>query len=523
MRVLLVYPEFPLTYWGLQHALALAGKRASLPPLGLVTVAAHLPADWELRLVDLNVAALRQEDLAWADLVFTGGMLVQAESIHEVLERARAAGKISVLGGPAPSTSPSAFPDADVAFCGELEGRVDALLAAIEAAPRGRQVVANDLQSPPELQNDPLPRFDLLDLRSYASMSVQISRGCPFRCEFCDVIEIFGRRPRVKPAARVLAELEALHAQGYRGTVFVVDDNFIGNLREVRVLLPELLAWQTERGFPFELYTEASLNLASEPEVMSAMVSAGFSSVFVGIETTSVEALRAANKGQNLKLDPAAAVDALTRAGLEVMAGFIVGFDSDGPEAFDAQARFLSRVPIPMAMVGILTALPGTALARRLATEGRLRERASGDTFTRPNFEPRIDEGELLAGYAALLRRLYDPDAYVRRCEAYLARAPIPEHARHDAEGFAILWRTVRALGIAGTWRGPFWRLIGAALRRSPRFLGWAITKAVQGEHFRRYTEENVLPRLGAAAAEVRSEAAAPKRAAPRARLVLVA
>jgi radical SAM superfamily enzyme YgiQ (UPF0313 family) len=510
MRVLLVHPEFPRTYWGLQHALALTGKRASLPPLGLVTVAAHLPADWELRLVDLNVAALREADLGWADLVLTGGMLVQSGSIHDVLARARAAGKTTVLGGPAPSTSPDEFPEADVVFCGELEGREDALRTAIERAGRGRQLVTSDPQHKPDLQNDPLPRFDLLDLGSYASMSVQISRGCPFRCEFCDVIEIFGRTPRVKPAERVLAELEALYRQGYRGTVFVVDDNFIGNLREVRRLLPQLRSWQDERGFPFELYTEASLNLASEPEVMKDMVAAGFSSVFVGIETTSVEALRAANKSQNLKLDPIAAVDALTRSGLEVMAGFIVGFDSDGPEAFEAQRRFLGAVPIPLAMVGLLTALPGTALARRLAAEGRLRLRSTGDTFARPNFEPRMDEAGLLSGYAALLRRLYDPDQYVRRCETYLARAPLPAHsARHDPEGIAILWRAVRALGIAGTWRRPFWRLVGAALRRSPRFVGWAITKAVQGEHFRRYTEEDVLPRLRAALEEVGGEAAA--------------
>lgn len=507
MRVLLVHPEFPRTYWGFQHALTLAGKRASLPPLGLITVAAHLPAAWEVRLVDLNVEPLRPEAIAWSDLVLTGGMLVQADSIHEVLARARAAGKLSVLGGPAPSTSPDAFPDADVVFCGELEGRTAALLSAIDGARSGRKVVPNDLQNPPGLQDDPLPRFDLLDLAAYASVSVQMSRGCPFRCEFCDVIEIFGRRPRVKPADRVLAELEALYGRGYRGSVFVVDDNFIGNLREVRRLLPELCAWQAARGFPFELYTEASLNLASEAEVVRDMVAAGFSSVFVGIETTSVEALRAANKGQNLRLDPVAAVDALTSSGLEVMAGFIVGFDSDGPEAFEAQERFLGAVPIPLAMVGILTALPGTALARRLLAEGRLRLCSSGDTFARPNFEPGMDEAELLSGYAALLRRLYDPDAYVARCEAYLSRAPVPAHpARHDAAGLAILWRAVRSLGLGGTWRRPFWRLVGAALRRSPRFLGWAITKAVQGEHLRRYTDEDVLPRLRAALEEVRCE-----------------
>ena len=507
MRALLVYPEFPRTYWGFQHALAITGRKASLPPLGLLTVAAHLPASWELRLVDLNVEALSPEDLAWADLVLTGGMLVQAESMHDVLARARAAGKRTVLGGPAPTTSPLEFPEADVVFCGELEGRAPELVAAIERAAASRQVVDKDLTRLPDLAEVPVPRWDLLAIEHYASMSIQVSRGCPYQCEFCDVIEIFGRRPRVKPVARVLAELDALLARGVRGTVFVVDDNFIGNLRETRLLVPQIRCWQERHGFPFELYTEASLNLASEPALLREMVAAGFSSVFVGIETTSIDALRGAGKSQNLLLDPTDAVATITAGGLEVMAGFIVGFDEDGPDAFEAQLRFLERCPIPLAMTGLLTALPGTALARRLAAEGRMRVRSNGDTFARPNFEPRMDEASLLQGYAGLLERLYDPDEYVRRCEAFLALAPLPRHAvRGNADGVAILSRAVRRLGIEGTWRGPFWRLVGAALRRSPRFLPWAITKAVQGEHLRRYTAEDVLARLRAAVAEVRAE-----------------
>lgn len=518
MRALLVHPEFPPTYWGFQHALAITGKRVTLPPLGLLTVAAHLPESWELRLVDLNVAPLAQQDLAWADVVLTGGMLVQSRSLRDVLARARAAGKRTVLGGPAPTTSPDEFPEADVVFCGELEGRTPELLAAIERATTGRQLVAKDLARLPDLDGTPVPRWDLLAMEHYASMSVQISRGCPYQCEFCDVIEIFGRRPRVKPAARVLAELDALFARGYRGTLFVVDDNFIGNLREIRQLVPQLQRWQEAHGFPFELYTEASLNLASEPALLRAMVSAGFSAVFIGIETTSIDALRATGKTQNLRLDPGDAVATITAGGLEVMAGFIVGFDEDGPDAFDAQLRFLARAPIPLAMAGLLTALPGTALARRLADEGRLRLRSSGDTFARPNFETRMDEAALLAGHARLLRSLYDPDAYVRRCEAFLAQAPVPRHtARGDADGVAILLRTVRRLGIEGQWRGPFWRLIGAALRRSPRFLAWAIGKAVQGEHLRRYTAEDVVPRLGAALEEVRAEKAAARAPAGQA------
>ncbi|HEX6203209.1 MAG TPA: B12-binding domain-containing radical SAM protein [Thermoanaerobaculia bacterium] len=503
MRCLLVSPALPPTYWGFQLALNLAGRRAALPPLGLISLAALLPADWTLRLVDLDTGPLTDADLAWADVVVVGGMRIQAPSMHQVLARARAAGRRTVVGGPAPTTAPEEFLDADVVFRGEAEGRVDELVAAIAAvAPgRGPRVLAAAGERP-EMSGVPVPRFDLLDFRRYASMSVQYSRGCPFRCEFCDIVEIFGRKPRVKATAQVLAELDALAARGYRGTLFFVDDNFIGNRPAVRRLLPELAEWQRRRGYPFELYTEASLDLAADDELIDDMVEAGFTAVFLGIETPSAAALAGAGKTQNLRLDPVRAVHKLATAGLESMGGFIVGFDQDEPSIFGEQQRLIRDAPVPLAMVGMLTALPGTALWRRLEREGRLREASAGDQFARPNFRPVMEERTLLTGYAELLRALYAPAAYFRRCEDFVRLARrTPGRGRPRPEHLLTLLRTAFDAGVKSPWRRHFWRLLGSASRR-PHTLRWAVSHAVMGQHLIRYTRDEVLPRIERALAE---------------------
>jgi radical SAM superfamily enzyme YgiQ (UPF0313 family) len=497
MNILLVHAEFPPTYWSFHYALPIAGARAALPPLGLATVAAHLPQAWQLRLIDLNVRALADADLRWADAVLVGGMLVQAESMREVLRRARALGVRTVAGGPAPTSVPEQFADADVIFGGEVEGRADQLIAAITGT--GRVRIPLDRNALPDVRLAPVPRFDLYEPGAYASTSVQYSRGCPFHCEFCDVIQLFGQVPRVKTPAQVLAELDALHAHGWRGSVFIVDDNFIGNLKEVRKLVPELTAWQRVHGNPFDFYTEASVNLAREPELLTALVGAGFTSVFVGIETPDAAALAHTGKKQNLRLDLREAVDRLSAAGLEVMAGFIVGFDTDGPGACAAQWQFLANAPIPFAMVGLLQALPGTALSRRLQREGRLRgEPAGGDPFGRPNFDPIMDEATMLAGYAELLARVYTPENYVRRCLAFLERAPRAgtPGTQLQPHRVAVLMRAIWMLGIRSPRRRHFWHLLGATLRRSPRRFTWAVSRAIQGEHLIRYTAEDVLPRM---------------------------
>lgn len=501
MHILLVHAEFPITYWGFQHALALIDKRASLPPLGLVTVAAHLPGDWPVRLVDLNVEPLHDAQLDWADAVLVGGMRIQAPSMHQVIARAKARGRRVVVGGPAATTSPDEFQDADVVFCGEVEGREAELESAVLSS-QPRVLAAGPR---PDLGLTRVPRFDLLDLSAYTSMSVQYSRGCPFHCEFCDIIEIFGRVPRVKPNASLLGELDSLHRLGWSGTVFIVDDNFIGNRRQVATLLPELQAWQAARAWPLEFYTEASVDLALAPKLVDGMVQAGFRSVFLGIETASTDSLREVGKTQNLRIAPQQAVETLARAGLEVMAGFIVGFDNDDAAALLQQRAFLSDAPIPLAMVGLLTALPGTALWRRLEREGRLRTMGAGENFVRPNFTPRMDEEQLLDGYAQLLRWLYAPERYFARCRAHLALTPIlPQRVRKGGvrTGLLALWR----LGVLSQRRVQFWRLLLAAIRRSPGLASWAVEKALQGEHLFRYTAEHLTPRMREAVDEVRRE-----------------
>jgi radical SAM superfamily enzyme YgiQ (UPF0313 family) len=498
-----------------------------MPPLGLITVAALLPRHWPLRLVDMNIEALTDADLTWADVVLVGGMLIQAPSMRAVVRRARALGRRTVVGGPAPSTSPGMFDEADVVFGGEAEGRVEELCALIEGAPApragggchaaGQTLVPLRKDARPDVKSSPLPRFDLLRMGAYTTMSVQYSRGCPYRCEFCDIIEIFGRVPRLKTPAQMLAELEALRRLGWRGSVFIVDDNFIGNIKEVRKLLPELRQWQAAHGWPFDLFTEASVNLAGHPDLIAALADAGFNCIFVGIETPSPAALAETKKTQNLKLDLRKVVEDLTRAGFEVMAGFIVGFDNDDASAFDLQRAFLEDAPIPMAMVGLLTALPDTALWRRLDAEGRLRAEGDSENFGRPNFATVMDEETLLEGYAALLGRLYSLDGYLRRCRAYFELAPPPRRsARWRPDSFRILGRTLWRLGVKSPRRRLFWSLVGMALRRSVRYLPWAVEKAIQGEHFLRYTAEDVLPRLARALDDVRAERGLLRQPAPR-------
>jgi radical SAM superfamily enzyme YgiQ (UPF0313 family) len=507
MRVLLVQPRSPITYWSYEHSLPFVAKTALLPPLGLVTLAAHLPERWELRLRDLNVAPLADADLAWADTVLLSGMLVQADSMHDVLHRARAMGRRTVVGGPAATGSPELFEEADHLFLGEAEGRLELLVQTLEApgsSPPRR--LSPEGGERPDLAQARVPRFELLEISRYANLALQYSRGCPFHCEFCDIVELYGNVPRVKSPEQVVAELDAIHACGARGTLFFVDDNFVGNRREVARLLPVLQAWQERHGYPFDFLTEASVDLATHPPLVASMVAAGFSAVFIGIETPSSVALSQAGKTQNLRMPQERAVEELTRAGLEVFAGFIVGFDSDGPEIFDRQIEFISSLAIPRAMVGVLTAIPGTRLWRRLEQQGRLRHDlpALGDAFARPNFEPAMDERTLLLGYRRLLAALYDADGYYRRCATHLEQTvfrPGVVACGSATAGARALVRAIWRIGLRGPRRAHFWRLLMGALLRGRTALPRAVTLAIVGESLIRYTQEVVLPRLDQAIA----------------------
>jgi radical SAM superfamily enzyme YgiQ (UPF0313 family) len=483
------------------------GKRSLLPPLGLITVAALLPKDWEVRLCDLNVQTLAPEELQWADAVFLSGMLVQRDSLLKLAAQARAAGKVVVVGGPVATTSPELLtPYADCVVSGEAE---ELMAPLCEALARGTDLPTR-LAAPrrPELRTLPPPRYDLLDVNAYHSLSVQWSRGCPFNCEFCDIIEVFGRHPRTKSPEQLCNELDALLATGFHGTVFLSDDNLVGNKVETLRLLGVLQKWMEDHHFPFQFYSEASINLAASNELMDAMVRAGFDSVFVGIETPSTEALRETHKAQNLAVDLHEAVNTLIRRGLDVSAGFIVGFDSDDAAAIERQREWIAKSCIPQAMVGILGALPGTQLERRLVREGRMLERSSGETFGRANFRTKMDELELLDSYRRLLASVYAPSAYFDRVNRVLELRP------HTDGHFSLPWyyafRCVVASmlrqGVFGRYRRAYWRFLGRAIWRTPRRLARAFSLAISGEHMIRYTAEDVLPRLQLAIEQVRSE-----------------
>jgi radical SAM superfamily enzyme YgiQ (UPF0313 family) len=498
VKALLVWPRFPRSYWGQEYTLAIIGKSAVIPPLGLLTVAALLPKSWDLRLVDLNVAELEERDLAWADLVMVSGMRIQRASFHEVIGRARAAGKRVVAGGPYVSTCPEEeVLDIDHVVIGEAEDVLPGLARAIETgagAPRRLQASGR-----PDVSRTPVPRFDLLNIERYDTFSIQFSRGCPFNCEFCDIIEVFGRVPRTKSPEQLIAELEVIRGTGFRGPVFLVDDNFIGNKVAAKRMLRRLAVWSEDRDYPFDFFTEASVNLADDDALIKGLVAAGFSAVFLGIETPSREALLETQKRQNTHLDLGAAVEKLVRAGLEVMAGFIVGFDADDETIFERQLEFISRSPISMAMVGLLTALPSTQLWRRLAAEGRLLHEGEGDAAYHPNFVTRLPAATLVEGYGRLLAALYEPRAYFRRALRTLELQrdlPPPKYRRPLRYSAAAVARSVWRQGVRSGYRRAYWAFLARALCTSPRRVARAMSLAIHAEHFIRYTFEDVLPRL---------------------------
>jgi radical SAM superfamily enzyme YgiQ (UPF0313 family) len=380
-KVLLVYPELPVTYWGFQHSTPFEGHRSASPPLGLLTIAAMLPENWQRRLVDMNLRPLRTADLEWADLVFVSAMILQKKSLCEVVDLCKRHGKRVVVGGPYITTSVESLPQADHIFLGEAETTFPEFLRDLSCGQPKRIYQANER---PPLSLVPLPGISLLDLKQYSFMSLQYSRGCPFNCEFCDIIEIYGRVPRTKSNEQVIAELDALLRAGWYGIVFIVDDNFIGNKRNVKRLLPDLIEWSERHRHPFSFATEASVNIADDDDLLAMMRDAGFRHVFIGIETPVEASLKETQKKQNTHRDLLESVKKVQSYGIEVMAGFIVGFDNDPDDIFERQINFIRESAIPLAIVSLLAALPDTQLWRRLAREGRLLTEATGILPTAP-------------------------------------------------------------------------------------------------------------------------------------------
>ena len=491
MRVLLVYPEFPDTYWSFRHALTFEGKKAAFPPLGLLTVSAMLPSTWERRLVDMNVDELWPDDIEWADIVFVSAMIVQNESLEKVVDLCRSMNKKVVVGGPYVSTSSERLPEADHIFIGEAETTLPEFINDINLG-IARKIYKADER--PSLLNTPVPDFSLIDLEKYSAMNVQYSRGCPFQCEFCDIIEIYGRIPRTKSNEQMLAELDALKSAGWRGLVFIVDDNFIGNKKNVRLFMPDLIEWSRSNEQPFSFITEASVNLAEDDALLQQMEDAGFRRVFLGIETPVEDSLKEAQKGQNTRRDLLESVHKIQSYGMEVMAGFIVGFDSDPEDIFELQMKFIRESAIPLAMVGLLTALPDTQLWRRLEKEGRLLEVSSGNnTDCSINFVPKMDTTRLVEGYKSILRNIYGPREYYQRaldCLSRFHQNRIEPRKTSMLEDLKAFYKIVMTLGIRDSERAAFWNYLYRVIRFYPRDFAHGLTLAAMGYHFRQITEK---------------------------------
>lgn len=485
MKVLLVYPATPETFWSFKHVLRFVSKRAAFPPLGLLTVAAMLPTDWQVKLVDLNVTRLTDEDLRWADYVLLSAMIVHKDSVDEIVRRCRAWDRPVIAGGPLFTTGHAAFPDIHHFVLGEAD---ELMPRVVDDMRRGTVQHTYEATSRPDIAQVPSPRWDLIDPGNYVTMSVQFSRGCPFDCEFCDIIVMNGRVPRTKPPARLVAELEQLRQRGWQGMVFVVDDNFIGNKPQAKALLREIIPWRTRTGAKMGFLTEASANLADDPELCDLMVRAGFKKVFVGFETPSLESLQECRKLQNCSRDLVETVKILQRAGLEVMGGFIVGFDNDPADIFRRQFEFIQRSGVVTAMVGLLTALPQTRLYHRLTEEGRIETESSGNnTRATLNFRPRLDRDYLINGYRDLMKELYQPRNYYQRIRTFL------ENHRPQGPGLRISRAEVQAflksVWLLGVWhpgRLAYWRFCIGTLLRRPRQFHVAVELAIVGYHFRR-------------------------------------
>ncbi|MBL8149423.1 MAG: B12-binding domain-containing radical SAM protein [Blastocatellia bacterium] len=491
MKVLLIYPEFPDTYWSFKHALSFTGKRSAFPPLGLLTVSAMLPASWEKRLVDMNVKQLTKADIQWADMVFASAMLVQKDSLNSVIGLCKSYGKRVVLGGPYVTTTD--VPAADHVFIGEVESTFPEFVQDIQSGDTKR--VYQAVQRP-SMALSPIPDFKLADLKRYSSMSIQYSRGCPFQCEFCDIIEIYGRVPRTKTNEQMIAELNELFSIGWRGKVFIVDDNFIGNKQNVKQLMPALIEWSQQHNYPFTFITEASVNIADESELLDQMRRAGFNQVFLGIETPVEDSLKEARKGQNTRRNLVDSVKKIQSYGLEVMAGFIVGFDNDPIDIFERQINFIRESAIPLAMVGLLAALPGTQLWHRLDREGRLLKQSSGNnTDASLNFITKMDSNLLLEGYKSILKNIYSSKEYYRRVLDYLERSGKSFNGEESES--TSLWKNLIALikllftlGIKDKEREEFWHFMYEIFTKHRKNLGYGLTRAAMGYHFRKLTDQ---------------------------------
>ena len=494
MRVLLVYPQYPDTFWSFKHALKFVSKKAAFPPLGLLTIAAILPQEWEKKLIDLNVTNLSDKDIEWADYVFISAMAVQKESVKQVIKRCQRLNTPIVAGGPLFTTGHEEFDEVDHFVLNEAEITLPLFLEDLSNG-QPKHVYTSDKWA--DVTQTPIPAWELIDHRKYSSMAVQYSRGCPFDCEFCDIVVLNGHTPRTKGTGQLLRELEEFHRRGWRQSVFIVDDNFIGNKKKLKAeILPAIIDWMRDKKKPFSLFTEASINLADDDKLMQLMANANFNMVFVGIETTHEDSLAECSKMQNRNRDMVAAVKKLQNHGLQVQGGFILGFDNDPPAIFENMINFIQKSGIVTAMVGLLNAPRGTRLYRRLKHERRLLSDFTGDnTDCTMNFIPRMERKRLMNGYKKVIDTIYAPKQYYERITTFLKEyKPTGERlVGLQFEHVKAFFKSVWYLGIVGKGRQYYWRLLAWTIARRPKSFSISIVLAIYGFHFRKVVEKYIM------------------------------
>jgi radical SAM superfamily enzyme YgiQ (UPF0313 family) len=493
IKVLMVWPRFPPSFWGFDAIMDFTSEESTQPPLGLLTIAALCPKNWELRLVDRSFQELLDSDILWADLVMVSGMHVQKDDIRETLQRARVLGKRTMIGGPYASSEPEVLLRlADHVVVGEPDEVFDRIAMDLEQGLAKPLYVISDK---PDIGKTPAPRFDLLKIKKYVSMVVQFSRGCPFQCEFCDIITLYGRKPRTKSPHQLLAELDSLFELGWRNQVFIVDDNFVGNHRRALELAQNLQAWQKAHDYPFLFYTEASIDLAQRPELIAAMVKANFHFVFIGIESPSEQSLVEAKKYQNLRRDQMDSIRFIRNQGLWVSGGFIIGFDSDTEDIFERQREFIERAAIPWALIGFLQAPATTPLRDRMLKQGRLlAEESAGINLEHPNFRTLLPFPVLLQGMRQILVSLYSPSAFYSRAYRSLLQWETREEQKATPYSLSlvlgVLVRSIFRQGILSSYRREYWKFLLQILTRwsrNPPKLSMGIGLLLSGHHFIKY------------------------------------
>jgi len=493
MNILLVYPMYPDTFWSFKHALKFVSKKASFPPLGLLTIAAMLPEDWNKKLIDMNATRLEDEDILWADYVFLSAMSIQSESVDEIIQRCKKFKTKIVAGGPLFTSSSEYYSSVDHLILNEAEITLPQFLQDMKEENPKQKYTSEKWAN---IITTPLPLWKIVPMNNYTSMNLQYSRGCPYDCDFCDITVLYGRKPRTKTREQVITELDALYFTGWRGPVFFVDDNFIGNkVKLKKEILPAIADWMVKRKNPFYLNTEASINLADDEQLMQLMAKAGFEAVFIGIESPNEESLVECNKTPNKNRDLISSVKIIQQAGLEVQGGFIVGFDNDPLSIFEKLTNFIQESGIVTAMVGLLNAPKGSKLQKRLESEGRmLKDFTGNNTDFSINFIPSMDSKALLGGYQKILNKIYSPKYYYERVMRFMKDfEPKKKKVFHLNPNYILaLFRSIFKLGVIGEERIYYWKLFFWTLFNKPQLFSLAILFTIYGYHFRKISNSYI-------------------------------